>query len=120
MTKKLTKTELIADYEKKVAQLTEGIDTEYKTKERYQKMVNVWRELQTLKVEGIKKGTLKPEFEHQKNPRFWELMAIDLQFKVDDETATQNGQLEQYDYRIEMLTKELELIKTELSKAKGE
>ena len=119
MTKKLTKEQKIEDYTTKIAQLNEGIDNETKTKSRYQKQVDNWRELQSLKVEGVKKGILNPDYEHHKDSRFWELTANEMQFKIEEETAQQNSMLTQFDHKIEMLSNELKLYEEQLKELEG-
>lgn len=119
MTKKLTKSKQIEKLEEQIEQLKAGIEREEKTKARYQEQVDVWQELMAIKLDGVAKGLIKPEYQHHMNPRFWELQVKEMQFKVEEETEVQQGQLAQYDYKIDAYSKEVETLTKELEKMRG-
>ncbi len=72
MTKKMNKKETVEKLEKQIEQATEALNHEVKSKTRYKTQVENWRELTTLKIEGVEKGLINPEYPHHTKPRVWE------------------------------------------------
>ena len=90
------------------------VEDEQKNKDLYIEETSVYEERVQLRIDGTKKGKLTPEFEHEKNPRYWELYSKEIEYQFKEVQNKHKGTIEMFDFQIDKAIERIAEIDNEI------